>query len=70
MLVTPGLQIAKENLNAGAFSICQDLFDDSEPTGSKDEILDDLASSPSEEVMAPSLLALNLKFDSVPPDER
>ncbi|XP_006362293.1 uncharacterized protein [Solanum tuberosum] len=47
----------------------QDLFDDSEPTGSKDEILDDLASSPSEEVMAPSLLALNLKFDSVPPDE-
>ncbi|XP_015080338.1 uncharacterized protein LOC107023991 isoform X2 [Solanum pennellii] len=48
----------------------QDLFDDSEPTGSKDEILDDLASSPSEAVMAPSLLALNLKFDSVPPDER
>ncbi|KAK6784435.1 hypothetical protein RDI58_017890 [Solanum bulbocastanum] len=47
----------------------QDLFDDSEPTGNKDEILDDLASSPSEEVMAPSLLALNLKFDSVPPDE-
>ncbi|MCD7450104.1 hypothetical protein HAX54_003522 [Datura stramonium] len=47
----------------------QDLFDDSEPTGSKDEILDDLASSPLEEVMAPSLLALNLKFDSAPPDE-
>ncbi|KAL3363240.1 hypothetical protein AABB24_012503 [Solanum stoloniferum] len=47
----------------------QDLFDDSEPTGSKDVILDDLVSSPSEEVMAPSLLALNLKFDSVPPDE-
>lgn len=47
----------------------QDLFDDSEPTGSKDEILDDLASSSLEEVMAPSLLALNLKFDSAPPDE-
>lgn len=47
----------------------QDLFDDSEPTGSKNEILDDPASSPLEEVMAPSLLALNLKFDSAPPDE-
>ncbi|KAJ8531954.1 hypothetical protein K7X08_011877 [Anisodus acutangulus] len=47
----------------------QDLFDDSEPTGSKDEMLDDPTSSPLEEVMAPSLLALNLKFDSAPPDE-
>ncbi|XP_059284499.1 uncharacterized protein LOC132037875 isoform X1 [Lycium ferocissimum] len=47
----------------------QDLFDDSEPTVSKDERLDDPASSPLEEVMAPSLLALNLKFDSAPPDE-
>ncbi|PHT76244.1 hypothetical protein T459_19766 [Capsicum annuum] len=47
----------------------QDLFDDFELTGSKDEILDDLASSHLEEVMAPSLLALNLKFDSAPPDE-
>ncbi|XP_009769145.1 uncharacterized protein LOC107792113 isoform X2 [Nicotiana tabacum] len=47
----------------------QDLFDDSEQTGSKDEMLDDPASSPLEEVMAPSLLALNLKFDSAPPDE-
>lgn len=64
------MERGKENLNAGALSICQDLFDDSEPAGSKDEILDDLASSPLEEVMAPSLLALNLKFDSVPPDER
>ncbi|PHT43014.1 hypothetical protein CQW23_17039 [Capsicum baccatum] len=47
----------------------QDLFDDFELTGSKDEILDDLASSHLEEVMTPSLLALNLKFDSAPPDE-
>ncbi|KAJ8532426.1 hypothetical protein K7X08_012349 [Anisodus acutangulus] len=47
-----------------------DLFDDSEPTGSKDEILDNPSSSPlEEEVMAPSLLALNLNFDSAPPDE-
>ncbi|CAN4084961.1 unnamed protein product [Withania somnifera] len=47
----------------------QDIFDDSEPTGSKNEILDDPTSSPLEELMAPSVLALNLKFDSAPPAE-
>ncbi|KAK2660506.1 hypothetical protein Ddye_007039 [Dipteronia dyeriana] len=47
----------------------QDLFPDSQTNGSKDEISDETPSSPLEEVLAPSLLAMNLKFDSAPPDD-
>ncbi|CAL1384278.1 unnamed protein product [Linum trigynum] len=44
----------------------QDLFD-SQTSDSKDEMLDETPRSPLEEVLAPSLLAMNLKFDSVCP---
>ncbi|KAI9199897.1 hypothetical protein LWI28_000147 [Acer negundo] len=47
----------------------QDLFPDSQTNGSKDELSDETPSSPLEEVLAPSLLAMNLKFDSAPPDD-
>ncbi|TXG52256.1 hypothetical protein EZV62_021425 [Acer yangbiense] len=47
----------------------QDLFSDSQTNGSKDEFSDETPSSPLEEVLAPSLLAMNLKFDSAPPDD-
>lgn len=47
----------------------QDLFGDSETKESSDELLGDLQDSPLEEVMAPSLLAMNLKFDSVPSND-
>lgn len=46
----------------------QDLFSDSE----SDHTKDDLAENPrrlTEEVFAPSLLAMNLKLDSAPQDE-
>ncbi|KAJ0025581.1 hypothetical protein Pint_08930 [Pistacia integerrima] len=43
----------------------QDLFADSQISGSKDELPDEKPNSPLEEVLAPSLLALNLKLDSV-----
>ncbi|CAL1355911.1 unnamed protein product [Linum trigynum] len=46
----------------------QDLFD-SQTSDSKDELLDETPSSPLEEVLAPSLLAMNLKFDSVCPHD-
>ena len=47
----------------------QDLSFDSQKSSSKDEISDDPPSSPMEGVQAPSLLAMNLKLDSAPPDE-
>ncbi|XP_019152348.1 PREDICTED: protein IWS1 homolog [Ipomoea nil] len=47
----------------------QDLFGDSQASDGTNEIPKCNASSPLEEVMAPSVLAMNLKFDSVPPDE-
>ncbi|KAJ6403578.1 hypothetical protein OIU84_011902 [Salix udensis] len=47
----------------------QDLCFDSQKGTSKDEISDDPPSSPMEGVQAPSLLAMNLKLDSAPPDE-
>ncbi|XP_050233235.1 uncharacterized protein LOC126681727 [Mercurialis annua] len=47
----------------------QDLDFDSQTSDSKDELIDDLPSSPLEDVMAPSLLAMNLKLDSAPPDD-
>ncbi|GAA0148375.1 hypothetical protein LIER_07837 [Lithospermum erythrorhizon] len=48
----------------------QDLFDDSQVSNSKDELLGDLSDSPLEEPFAPSLLAMKLKFDSALPDDR
>ncbi|KAL9397908.1 hypothetical protein Peur_012161 [Populus x canadensis] len=47
----------------------QDLSFDSQKSTSKDEISDDPPSSPMDGVQAPSLLAMNLKLDSAPPDE-
>lgn len=47
----------------------QDLFPDSQTSGSEDDLLDETPSSPLEEVLAPSLLAMNLKFDSAPADD-
>ncbi|XP_031251976.1 FK506-binding protein 5 [Pistacia vera] len=47
----------------------QDLFADSQISGSKDELPDEKPNSPLEEVLAPSLLALNLKLDSVLPED-
>lgn len=47
----------------------QDLFGDSQESDGTNERPKFNASSPLEEVMAPSVLAMNLKFDSVPPDE-
>ncbi|KAL3514624.1 hypothetical protein ACH5RR_027341 [Cinchona calisaya] len=47
----------------------QDLFGDSETKESNYELPGDLQDSPLEEVMAPSLLAMNLKFDSVPSND-
>ncbi|KAL1822094.1 hypothetical protein ACET3Z_008872 [Daucus carota] len=47
----------------------QDLFGDSETSGNKDDQLDNQQSSPIEEVLAPSLLTMNLKIDSVPLDD-
>ncbi|GMJ02660.1 hypothetical protein like AT1G75150 [Hibiscus trionum] len=47
----------------------QDLFSDSQTSDSKDELPDETPSSPLEEVLAPSLLAMNLKLDSAPVDD-
>ncbi|XP_027093237.1 uncharacterized protein [Coffea arabica] len=47
----------------------QDLFGDSETKECYDELPGGLQDSPLEEVMAPSLLAMNLKFDSVPSND-
>ncbi|XVF63894.1 hypothetical protein PTKIN_Ptkin09bG0123200 [Pterospermum kingtungense] len=47
----------------------QDLFSDSQTSDSKDELAEETPNSPLEEVLAPSLLALNLKLDSAPPDD-
>ncbi|CDP07536.1 unnamed protein product [Coffea canephora] len=47
----------------------QDLFGDSETKECNDELPGGLQDSPLEEVMAPSLLAMNLKFDSVPSND-
>ncbi|GAV70280.1 hypothetical protein CFOL_v3_13778 [Cephalotus follicularis] len=43
--------------------------DDTQTSYSKDSFPDDTPSSPLEEVLAPSLLALNLKLDSAPPED-
>ncbi|KAB2628082.1 IWS1-like protein [Pyrus ussuriensis x Pyrus communis] len=47
----------------------QDLFFDSQTTDSKDDLPNDDPKSPMEEVFAPSILAMNLKLDSAPPDD-
>uniref|UniRef100_A0A5B7BN11 Putative glutamic acid-rich protein n=1 Tax=Davidia involucrata TaxID=16924 RepID=A0A5B7BN11_DAVIN len=47
----------------------QDLFCDSQTSDSKEELPSDQQNSPLEEVLEPSLLAMNLKFDSAPPDD-
>ncbi|KAL2455009.1 hypothetical protein Fot_57994 [Forsythia ovata] len=47
----------------------QDLFDDSQPSDNKAEQPDEQQDSPLEEDFAPSLLAMNLKFDSAPVDD-
>lgn len=53
------------------FSICilKDLFSGSQTSASQDEFPDDSPKSPIEEVLAPSLLAMNLKLGSAPPDD-
>ncbi|XP_022772771.1 DNA ligase 1-like isoform X2 [Durio zibethinus] len=47
----------------------QDLFSDSQTSDTKHELAEETPTSPLEEVLAPSLLALNLKLDSAPPDD-
>ncbi|KAL6956496.1 hypothetical protein U1Q18_043320 [Sarracenia purpurea var. burkii] len=47
----------------------QDLFCDSQTSEGKSPISNDQDNSPLEEVLAPSFLAMNLKFDSAPPDD-
>ncbi|KAL4309811.1 hypothetical protein GQ457_01G009740 [Hibiscus cannabinus] len=47
----------------------EDLFSDSQTSDSKDELPDETPSSRLEEVLAPSLLAMNLKLDSAPVDD-
>ncbi|MBA0759616.1 hypothetical protein Gotri_022471 [Gossypium trilobum] len=47
----------------------QDLFSDSQTSDSKDELADETPNSPLEEVLAPSVLAMNLKLDSAPLDD-
>nr|XP_023903976.1 mitotic apparatus protein p62-like [Quercus suber] len=47
----------------------QELFSDSQTSDSMDELPSKTPSSPLEEVMAPSILAMNLKLDSAPPDD-
>ncbi|CAK9142826.1 unnamed protein product [Ilex paraguariensis] len=47
----------------------QDLFGDSQKSVGTDAVPDDQQNSPLEEVLAPSLLTMNLKFDSAPADD-
>ncbi|KAL3022772.1 hypothetical protein AAZX31_04G032600 [Glycine max] len=47
----------------------QELYTDSERSDTKDEAVNDKSNNPSEEVFAPSMLAMNLKLDSAPPDD-
>ncbi|KAG5033893.1 hypothetical protein JHK85_009195 [Glycine max] len=46
-----------------------ELYTDSERSDTKDEAVNDKSNNPSEEVFAPSMLAMNLKLDSAPPDD-
>lgn len=48
----------------------QDLFDDSEPNVATAVQNDEQLNSSSKEDYAPSFLAMNLKFDSAPLDDR
>ncbi|KAF8024349.1 hypothetical protein BT93_F1514 [Corymbia citriodora subsp. variegata] len=47
----------------------QELFSDSQSSEKKDDLPDETPKSPVEEGFAPSLLAMNLKFDSAPQDD-
>ncbi|XP_050124087.1 uncharacterized protein LOC126601421 isoform X1 [Malus sylvestris] len=47
----------------------QDLFSDNQTSDDKDGLPNDDSKSPLEEVFAPSILAMNLKLDSAPPDD-
>ncbi|TKY75140.1 DNA ligase [Spatholobus suberectus] len=47
----------------------QELFTDSERSDTKDEAVNKKSNNPSEEVFVPSMLAMNLKLDSAPPDD-
>ncbi|XP_058785330.1 uncharacterized protein LOC131660174 [Vicia villosa] len=47
----------------------QDLFSDSEMIDIKEEAVNEKLSNPSEEVFAPSMLAMNLTLDSAPVDD-
>ncbi|XP_030512096.2 otolith matrix protein OMM-64 isoform X2 [Rhodamnia argentea] len=47
----------------------QELFSDSQSSENKDDLPNETPKSPVEEVFAPSLLAMNLKFDSAPQDD-
>ncbi|XP_057973369.1 uncharacterized protein LOC131161552 [Malania oleifera] len=47
----------------------QDLFSDSQASDTKDERPNEQCDNPIEEVLAPSLLTMNLKLDSAPPDD-
>ncbi|KAK7351697.1 hypothetical protein VNO77_11322 [Canavalia gladiata] len=47
----------------------QELFSDSQRSDTKDEDVNEKFNNPSEEMFAPSMLAMNLKLDSAPPDD-
>ncbi|GFS46505.1 hypothetical protein Acr_00g0102660 [Actinidia rufa] len=66
-------QMAVEEQSMHAFRApvddTQDLFCDSQTSEGKDSMYNDQNNSPLEEVLAPSVLAMNLKFDSAPLDD-
>uniref|UniRef100_A0A803NMZ4 Uncharacterized protein n=1 Tax=Cannabis sativa TaxID=3483 RepID=A0A803NMZ4_CANSA len=67
--VSPQMVMNEESKQSQSFRApnddTQDLFSDSQTSDSKNET----PSSPLEEAFVPSVLAMNLKFDSAPPDD-
>ncbi|GAU14357.1 hypothetical protein TSUD_309170 [Trifolium subterraneum] len=65
------MAVATESVHAFRAPVddTQDLFSDSEINEIKEEALNAKLNKPSEEVFAPSMLAMNLKFDSAPLDD-
>ncbi|XP_021283739.1 DNA ligase 1 [Herrania umbratica] len=69
--LSPGMAVDEEPKQAfrAAIDDTQDLFSDSQTSDSKDDFAEETPKSPLEEVLAPSMLALNLKLDSAPADD-
>ncbi|KAK2988737.1 hypothetical protein RJ640_021002 [Escallonia rubra] len=69
--VAPQMVLDEESTSAFRAPVddTQDLFDDSETSDTKDKLPSEQQNGLMEETLAPSLLAMNLKFDSAPPDD-